>query len=49
MAREHNPKVKLRILLTQGSYDSNDKVLPEVPPEVEVSYYDGGRTYFRQR
>lgn len=49
LARERNPKIKLRLLLTQGSYKSNDKVLAEVPPEVEVSYYDGGRTYDSSR
>jgi len=49
LARERNPGVKLRLLLTQGSYATNDKVLAEVPPEVEVSYYDGGRTYDSSR
>lgn len=49
LARERNPKVVLRILLTQGSYTDNDKVLAEVPPGVEVSYYDGGRTYDSSR
>ncbi len=44
-AVKKTPHVKLRILLTQGSYSSNDKVLAEVPPEVGVTYYDGGRTY----
>ena len=49
LAHERNPKVRLRILLTQGSYDTNDKVLAEVPPEVYVTYYDGGRTYDSSR
>lgn len=43
------PNLRLRILLTQGSYDSNDKVLAEVPPEVGVTYYHGGRTYNSSR
>ena len=44
-ARKTYPDLRIRILLTQGSYDSNDKVLAEIPPEVGVTYYDGGRTY----
>jgi hypothetical protein len=48
-AREVNPKLKLRILLTQGTYKDNDKVLAVIPPEVYVSYYDGGRTYDSSR
>ncbi|MBI5819506.1 MAG: hypothetical protein HZA88_11020 [Verrucomicrobia bacterium] len=48
-ARKANPKLKLRLLLTQGSYKTNDKVLAEAPPEVQVSYYDGGRTYDSSR
>lgn len=48
-AREVNPELKLRILLTQGSYKFNDKVLAEAPPEVNISYYDGGRTYDSSR
>jgi len=46
--KEH-PNVRLRILLTQGSYDTNDKVLAEVPPEVGVTYYHGGLTYNSSR
>lgn len=49
LAVERNPKIKLRLLLTQGSYPDNDKVLAEVPEGVEVSYYDGGRTYDSSR
>ena len=45
LARQTYPDLRIRILLTQGSYDTNDKVLAEVPPEVGVTYYDGGRTY----
>ncbi|MBU0606963.1 MAG: hypothetical protein KKI08_03715, partial [Armatimonadetes bacterium] len=48
-AREVNPALKLRILLTQGTYKDNDKVLAAIPPEVYVSYYDGGRTYDSSR
>ena len=49
LAREEHPHVQLRILLTQGSYSTNDKVLAEIPPEVGVTYYDGGRTYDSSR
>lgn len=45
MARQDFPDLRIRILLTQGSYETNDKVLAEVPREVGVTYYDGGRTY----
>ncbi|NOZ19895.1 MAG: hypothetical protein GXP25_02270 [Planctomycetes bacterium] len=45
LARKDFPDLRIRILLTQGSYDTNDKVLAEVPPEVGVTYYDGGKTY----
>jgi len=44
-AKEINPAIHLRILLTQGSYAVNDKVLEAVPEDVGVTYYDGGRTY----
>lgn len=49
LARQEYPHLGLRILLTQGSYSTNDKVLAEVPPEVGVTYYDGGRTYNSSR
>jgi hypothetical protein len=49
LARQKTPNVRLRILLTQGSYSTNDKVLAVVPPEVGVTYYDGGRTYDSSR
>lgn len=45
IARRQFSDLRIRILTTQGSYESNDKVLAEVPPEVGVTYYDGGRTY----
>lgn len=45
LARKKYPDLKIRILLTQGSYSTNDQVLAQVPPEVGVTYYDGGRTY----
>ena len=45
LAREQFPKLRIRILLTQGSYDKNNTVLDEVQPEVGVTYYDGLRTY----
>ena len=45
MAREQYPDLRIRILLTQGSYDHNDTVLAEIPPDVQVTYYEGLRTY----
>ncbi|OGV78560.1 MAG: hypothetical protein A3K19_31985 [Lentisphaerae bacterium RIFOXYB12_FULL_65_16] len=44
-----NPGMKLRLLLTQGTYAVNDQVLAAAPPEVNISYYDGGRTYDSSR
>ena len=49
LARKDYPDLRIRILTTQGSYTSNDQVLAEVPPEVGVTYYDGGRTYDSSR
>jgi len=43
------PGLGLRLLLTQASHGSNDKVLAAVPEGVKVSYYDGGRTYNTSR
>ena len=48
-AHEKHPDLRLRILLTQGSYPTNDKVLAECPPEVGVTYYHGGLTYDSSR
>ncbi|MBM4047786.1 MAG: hypothetical protein FJ279_22000 [Planctomycetes bacterium] len=44
-ARKVNPKLRLRILLTQGSYPYNGLVLKTVPSEVGITYYSGGKTY----
>ncbi|MBM4087008.1 MAG: hypothetical protein FJ272_19635, partial [Planctomycetes bacterium] len=44
-ARKVEPTLRLRILLTQGSYSHNDLVLKAVPPEVGISYYSGVHTY----
>ncbi len=49
IARKEHPNLQLRILLTQGSYKTNANVLAEIPPEVEVTYYDGSRTYDSSR
>jgi hypothetical protein len=48
-ARQIKPGLRLRILLTQGSYKSNAEILAAVPREVEVIYYDGSRTYSASR
>lgn len=44
-ARAVKPNLELRILLTQGSYPHNEKVLRELPKEVRVIYYHGSLTY----
>ena len=44
-ARAEKRNGALRILLTQASFASNDKVLETVRPDTKVIYYDGGRTY----
>ncbi len=49
LARKRQPHLRLRILLTQGSYKTNDQVLALIPPEVGVTYYDGSRTYDSSR
>ncbi len=49
VAKRNRPDLRLRILLTQGSYKSNAQILAAVPPEVEVIYYDGSRTYNASR
>ncbi len=48
-ARQNYRDLGMRILLTQGSYETNEQVLAEIPPEVRVIYYDGGRTYDSSR
>lgn len=48
-AKQVNPELGLRILLTQGSYRSNEVVLSMLPPGVGATYYDGGRTYDSSR
>jgi len=45
IARKKYPELQISILLTQGSYSVNDKILAILPPEVGATYYDGGRTY----
>ena len=48
-ARRTYPKLGLRVLLTQGSYPTNDKVIAEIPQDAGVTYYHGGRTYNSSR
>ena len=40
--REDYPYLNARVLLTQGTYPDNDKILAATPPNVQVSYYCGG-------
>jgi hypothetical protein len=49
VAHQQHPGLNLRILLTQGSYTTNDRVIAEIPDDVGVTYYDGGRTYNSSR
>ena len=44
-AQKVRPKLRLRLLLTQGSYAQNIAIIKQAPPEVGITYYDGGRTY----
>jgi hypothetical protein len=48
-AKQLRPDFRLRILLTQGSYASNDKILEAVPKGVGVTYYSGLTTYDSSR
>ena len=45
IARKQYPKLRIRIVLTQGTYNTNDKVLAEVPSGVGVTYYCSWGTY----
>lgn len=47
--REKFPSLRLRILLTQGSYPDNDKILAELPEGIGVIYYHGEKTYDSSR
>jgi hypothetical protein len=44
-AQKVRPKLRLRLLLTQGSYRQNIAIIKSAPAEVGITYYDGGRTY----
>jgi hypothetical protein len=48
-AKKVRPDIRLRLLLTQGSYKYNDQVLATAPRTVGITYYDGGRTYNSSR
>ncbi|MCX7429223.1 MAG: hypothetical protein NTW96_26800 [Planctomycetia bacterium] len=49
VAKRIKPDLRVRILLTQGSYQSNAQVLEAAPPEMGVTYYHGGLTYDSSR
>jgi len=49
LARKKYPKLGMRVLLSQGSHSTNDKVIAELPDEVGVTYYSSGRTYNSRR
>ncbi|MCE5249703.1 glycoside hydrolase family 20 zincin-like fold domain-containing protein [bacterium] len=48
-ARVKYPNLRIRILLTQGSYPTNEKILAEIPGDVGVVYYHGEKTYDSSR
>lgn len=48
-AKRTRPDLRLRILLTQGSYASNEQVLAAAPRTVGITYYDGRYTYDSSR
>lgn len=42
IAHEKYPDLRIRILLTQGTYNVNDQILSAVPqPEIRITYYSG--------
>lgn len=45
LARKRYPGLELRLLTSQGSHATNDRVIAELPPEVGLTYYSSGRTY----
>ncbi|MFA6108967.1 MAG: hypothetical protein WDA75_09360 [Candidatus Latescibacterota bacterium] len=49
LVRERFPGLRLRLLLTQGSFPVNDQILAELPPEIGVTYYHGIKTYDSSR
>jgi len=49
LALQARPDIRLRVLLTQGSYAFNEQVLATLSPRIGVTYYDGGRTYDSSR
>ena len=49
LAKQVRPDIRLRVLLTQGSYEHNDQVIKVLPREIGITYYDGGRTYDSSR
>ena len=44
-AKKHNEAARLRLLLTQGSYAANGRILDAAPEDVKITYYHGGLTY----
>jgi hypothetical protein len=45
LVKAQHPRFTLRILLTQGSYPVNDRVLAELPADMGATYYSGTHTY----
>ncbi len=44
-----HPDVNLRLLLTQGSWETNDQILADTPLDIGVTYYSGSKTYDSSR
>jgi len=50
IARKKYPQLRIRILLSQGTYKVNDQLLAAAPqPEVCITYYSGTTTYTSSR
>ena len=50
IAHKKYPELRIRILLSQGTYDVNDQILAAAPqPEVYITYYSGTTTYTASR
>jgi hypothetical protein len=49
IAQQKFSNLKCQLLLTQGSYPTNDKVIAAAPKDLRIVYYDGGRSYDSSR
>lgn len=50
--KKQYPRLRMQLVLTQGSFKVNDRIADMVmagPPDIGLSYYEGGRTYCSDR